>query len=222
MTQGRRPGPGRDDPYDTLRRRWTDLTLGTGYDPAAEPYASQPAAGKRARALRTPWTPLPGPSGPSPLRPSLRHHRHLRPHVDPDPRLVCLTGLGASWGTRPGRPLGGRHHRTPWPTTVPGRASPYRPRSHRRCLPAGRRRREGSPPPARLMCCCARQGRTVIPGVSEPTRTGEPVEIEWDHPVREVLKASGSVEILATGPRLRPRVTPGEACVTHTCEAALS
>ncbi|GGX21038.1 lyase [Streptomyces malachitofuscus] len=66
-----------------------------------------------------------------------------------------------------------------------------------------------------------RHGRTATLCVSEPTRTGEPVDIAWDHPVRKVLNASESVEILATGPRLRLRVTPGEACATHECEVAL-
>ncbi|MCI3151835.1 hypothetical protein ELQ39_08695 [Streptomyces sp. GB4-14] len=64
-----------------------------------------------------------------------------------------------------------------------------------------------------------RQGRTATLCVSDPTRTGEALELEWDHPGRE---APDPVEILATGPRLRPRVTPGEACATHGCEAALS
>ncbi|MFF1275608.1 polysaccharide lyase 8 family protein [Streptomyces marokkonensis] len=66
-----------------------------------------------------------------------------------------------------------------------------------------------------------RHGRTATLCVSEPTRTGQPVEIVWDHPVRAVTKAPDSVEILATGPRLRLRVTPGEACATHECEVAL-
>ncbi len=67
-----------------------------------------------------------------------------------------------------------------------------------------------------------RQGRTATLCVSGPTRTGESVELEWDQPVREVPDAPDPVEILATRPRLRLRVTPGEACVTHVCEAALS
>lgn len=66
-----------------------------------------------------------------------------------------------------------------------------------------------------------RRGRTATLCVSEPTRTGEPVEIVWDHPVRTVVKAPDSVEILAAGPRRRLRVTPGEACATHECEVAL-
>ncbi|GGQ90621.1 lyase [Streptomyces pilosus] len=66
-----------------------------------------------------------------------------------------------------------------------------------------------------------RHGGTATLCVSEPTRTGEPLEIVWDHPVRTVLRAPDSVAVLATGPRLRLRVTPGEACATHECEVAL-
>ncbi|MFJ2906912.1 polysaccharide lyase 8 family protein [Streptomyces sp. NPDC087212] len=46
------------DPYATLRARWLELALGTGYDPAAEPYAGRLAAtGSRARALRATMAP---------------------------------------------------------------------------------------------------------------------------------------------------------------------
>ncbi|MFK4024558.1 polysaccharide lyase beta-sandwich domain-containing protein [Streptomyces albogriseolus] len=64
-----------------------------------------------------------------------------------------------------------------------------------------------------------RQGRTARLCVQDPTRTGESVELGWDRPVRE---APDPVGILATEPRPRLRVTRGEACVTHVCEAALS
>ncbi|MCT7354790.1 polysaccharide lyase 8 family protein [Streptomyces sp. 15-116A] len=67
-----------------------------------------------------------------------------------------------------------------------------------------------------------RRGRTATLCVSEPTRTGEPLEIIWDHPVRGPIKADDTVEILATGRRLRLRVTPGEVCATHRCEVTLS
>ncbi|MGN9761410.1 polysaccharide lyase 8 family protein [Streptomyces sp. SD31] len=66
-----------------------------------------------------------------------------------------------------------------------------------------------------------RGGRTATLCVSEPPRTGEPLEITWEHPVRRVLRADDSVEILATGRRLRLRVTPGMVCATHRCEVAL-
>ncbi|MFF1322870.1 polysaccharide lyase 8 family protein [Streptomyces chartreusis] len=67
-----------------------------------------------------------------------------------------------------------------------------------------------------------RRGRTATLCVSEPPRTGEPLEIVWDHPVRRILRADESVEILATGRRLRVRVTPGMVCATHRCEVALA
>ncbi|MFD8523435.1 polysaccharide lyase 8 family protein [Streptomyces capillispiralis] len=67
-----------------------------------------------------------------------------------------------------------------------------------------------------------RHGRTATLCVSEPTRTGEPVDIVWEHPVRSVPKAPESVEILQTGRRLRVRVTPGVAGSGHLCEVALS
>ncbi|SNX64255.1 hyaluronate lyase [Streptomyces sp. TLI_55] len=66
-----------------------------------------------------------------------------------------------------------------------------------------------------------RRGHTATLCVSEPPRTGEPLEIIWDHPVRAVLRADDPVEILGTGRRLRLRVTPGRACATHECEVAL-
>ncbi|RRR75849.1 polysaccharide lyase 8 family protein, partial [Streptomyces sp. RP5T] len=48
------------DPYDTLRRRWLDIALGTGYDPAAEPYASRLAeTGALARGVRATMAPTP-------------------------------------------------------------------------------------------------------------------------------------------------------------------
>ncbi|MFE6174220.1 polysaccharide lyase 8 family protein [Streptomyces sp. NPDC056464] len=65
-------------------------------------------------------------------------------------------------------------------------------------------------------------GRTATLCVSEPPRTGEPLEIVWDHPVRRVLRADDSVEVLATGRRLRVRVTPGMVCATHRCEVTLA
>ncbi|MFC7843145.1 polysaccharide lyase 8 family protein [Streptomyces sp. NPDC057382] len=66
-----------------------------------------------------------------------------------------------------------------------------------------------------------RRGRTATLCVSEPPRTGEPLEIVWNRPVRRVLRADDSVRVLVTGTRLRVRVTPGEACATHVCEVSL-
>ncbi|MEV8596772.1 polysaccharide lyase 8 family protein [Streptomyces sp. NPDC052012] len=67
-----------------------------------------------------------------------------------------------------------------------------------------------------------RRGRTATLCVSEPTRTGERLEIIWDHPVRGPVRADDTVEVLATGRRLRLRITPGEVCTTHGCEVTLS
>ncbi|MEU6374663.1 polysaccharide lyase 8 family protein [Streptomyces sp. NPDC046909] len=67
-----------------------------------------------------------------------------------------------------------------------------------------------------------REGRTATLCVSEPPRTGEPLEITWDHPVRTVIRADDPVEIVSTSRRLRLRVTPGRACATFRCEVALS
>ncbi|MFM9699444.1 polysaccharide lyase 8 family protein [Streptomyces europaeiscabiei] len=67
-----------------------------------------------------------------------------------------------------------------------------------------------------------RRGRTATLCVSEPPRSGEPVEITWRGPVREVVRADEPVEVLeATRSRLRLRVTPGTACATHTCDLTL-
>ncbi|CAL9604293.1 polysaccharide lyase 8 family protein [Streptomyces sp. enrichment culture] len=67
-----------------------------------------------------------------------------------------------------------------------------------------------------------RRGRTATLCVSEPPRTGEPLEIVWDRPVRAAVRSDEAVEILATGRRLRLRVTPGVVCTTHECEVTLS
>ncbi|GGL96670.1 lyase [Streptomyces fumigatiscleroticus] len=67
-----------------------------------------------------------------------------------------------------------------------------------------------------------RRGRTAALRVSEPPRTGETLEVVWDRPVRAVVRAGEAVEILATQPRLRLRVTPGMACASHECEVTLS
>ena len=66
-----------------------------------------------------------------------------------------------------------------------------------------------------------RRGRTATLCVSEPPRTGEPLEITWNRPVRRVRHADETAEVLSTGPRLRLRVTPGTACATHVCELTL-
>ncbi|MET9374220.1 polysaccharide lyase 8 family protein [Streptomyces sp. NPDC002992] len=57
--------------------------------------------------------------------------------------------------------------------------------------------------------------------ISEPQRTGQPLELVWDQPVRRVTGHDPSVEVLATGRSLRLRITPGTAGATHRCEVAL-
>ncbi len=53
------------DAYEALRRRWLDIALGTGYDPAREPYASRLAqTGALARGFRATMAPARTPSGP--------------------------------------------------------------------------------------------------------------------------------------------------------------
>ncbi|MFJ9538686.1 polysaccharide lyase 8 family protein [Streptomyces sp. NPDC101225] len=64
-------------------------------------------------------------------------------------------------------------------------------------------------------------GRTATLCVSEPPRTGEPLEIVWNRPVRAVVRADETVEVLSTGRRLRLRITPGVSCATHRCELTL-
>jgi hyaluronate lyase len=57
--------------------------------------------------------------------------------------------------------------------------------------------------------------------ISEPQRTGQPLELVWDQPVRRVTGHDPAVEVLATGRSLRLRITPGTAGATHRCEVAL-
>ncbi|WP_406730983.1 polysaccharide lyase 8 family protein [Streptomyces sp. NBC_01794] len=63
--------------------------------------------------------------------------------------------------------------------------------------------------------------RTATLHISEPPRTGEPVEITWHHPVRKVTSKDASVEVLATGRSLRLRVAGGTAGASQHCEVAL-
>ncbi|MFE9451186.1 polysaccharide lyase 8 family protein [Streptomyces sp. NPDC006739] len=62
------------------------------------------------------------------------------------------------------------------------------------------------------------RGGTATLCVSEPPRSGEPLKIVWDRPVRSVVRADDSVRVLSAGRRLRLLVTPGMACATHVCE----
>ncbi|RVU22629.1 lyase [Streptomyces antnestii] len=67
-----------------------------------------------------------------------------------------------------------------------------------------------------------RKGPAATLVVSEPPRTGQSVDVVWDRPVRSVVSHDPSVEVVATGRRLRLRVTPGTACVSHRCEVTLN
>ncbi|MDQ1067419.1 polysaccharide lyase 8 family protein [Streptomyces canus] len=67
-----------------------------------------------------------------------------------------------------------------------------------------------------------RRGRTATLSVAEPPRSGEPLEIVWNRPVRSVVRADDTVDIRATGRLLHLRVTPGAVCATHECEVTLT
>ncbi|MFI0512772.1 polysaccharide lyase 8 family protein [Streptomyces sp. WSLK1-5] len=67
-----------------------------------------------------------------------------------------------------------------------------------------------------------RRGRTATLHIAEPTRSGEPLEIVWNRPVRSVVRTDDAVEVLATGRLLHLRVTPGTVCASHGCEVALT
>ncbi|WP_138894015.1 polysaccharide lyase 8 family protein, partial [Streptomyces chryseus] len=64
--------------------------------------------------------------------------------------------------------------------------------------------------------------RTATLAVSEPPRTGQPLEVTWAHRGARVVSKDPSVEVLSTGRTLRLRVTPGTAGASHRCEVALS
>ncbi|MET9519921.1 polysaccharide lyase 8 family protein [Streptomyces sp. NPDC002994] len=67
-----------------------------------------------------------------------------------------------------------------------------------------------------------RKRRTATLTVSEPTRTGQPLEVTWEHRAVRVISKDPGVEVLSTGRTLKLRVTPGTAGASHRCEVALS
>ncbi|MFG2136205.1 polysaccharide lyase 8 family protein [Streptomyces sp. NPDC048650] len=75
--------------------------------------------------------------------------------------------------------------------------------------------------PASVLVRERRPGRTALICAAAPERSGAPLEIGWDRPVRAVPAHDPAVEVLATAPALRLRITPGTACATHTCTVAL-
>ena len=65
------------------------------------------------------------------------------------------------------------------------------------------------------------RGRTATLRVSDPTRSGQPLEIGWSRRVRAVTDRDPSVEILAAGRTVRLRISPGVAGATHGCTVTL-
>ncbi|MFB7374919.1 polysaccharide lyase 8 family protein [Streptomyces sp. NPDC056222] len=67
-----------------------------------------------------------------------------------------------------------------------------------------------------------RRQRSVLDlRISEPQRTGRPLELVWNQRVRRVIGHDPSVEVLATGRSLRLRITPGTAGITCRAQVAL-
>ncbi|MGR8008057.1 polysaccharide lyase 8 family protein [Streptomyces hypolithicus] len=69
-----------------------------------------------------------------------------------------------------------------------------------------------------------RRGRAATLAVGEPTRTGQPIDLTWDHQHRtvRVVSKDPSVEVLSADRTLKLRVTPGTAGASHHCEVTLS
>ncbi|WP_254407037.1 polysaccharide lyase 8 family protein [Streptomyces sp. GMY02] len=65
------------------------------------------------------------------------------------------------------------------------------------------------------------RGRTATLRISEPPRSGRPLEVVWDRRVREVQAVDPGVEVLSAGRTLRLRITPGTACEAYRCQVAL-
>ncbi|MFF4187415.1 polysaccharide lyase 8 family protein [Streptomyces sp. NPDC001691] len=73
--------------------------------------------------------------------------------------------------------------------------------------------------PASVLVRTARHTATLA--LAAPERTGAPVEVTWDRPVRSVASRDPGVEVLATGRSLRLRFSPGTACRTVRTELVL-
>ncbi|MFJ2650563.1 polysaccharide lyase 8 family protein [Streptomyces sp. NPDC087420] len=65
------------------------------------------------------------------------------------------------------------------------------------------------------------RGRNATIHLSEPVRSGQPVDVVWDRPVRRVVAADPSVEVLAAGRAVRLRITPGTLGGSHRCDVTL-
>ncbi|MFG2718142.1 polysaccharide lyase 8 family protein [Streptomyces sp. NPDC048416] len=73
--------------------------------------------------------------------------------------------------------------------------------------------------PASVLVHC--KGRTATVSLAAPDRTGAPVELIWDRPVRSVASHDPRVTVLATGRSLHLRVTPDTHCGTVRTEVVL-
>ncbi|KNB51093.1 polysaccharide lyase 8 family protein [Streptomyces caatingaensis] len=63
-----------------------------------------------------------------------------------------------------------------------------------------------------------RRGPRTVLHLAEPPRSGAPVELVWNRPVRRVVAHDASVRVRAAGAALRLTITPGTACAGHRCE----
>ncbi|MBT2386324.1 polysaccharide lyase 8 family protein [Streptomyces sp. ISL-11] len=65
------------------------------------------------------------------------------------------------------------------------------------------------------------RGRTATLHLSEPPRTGVPLDLTWSRPIRRVTAQDPSVRVLSTGEALRLRIAPGTAGAAHRCRVTL-
>ncbi|MFD7014469.1 polysaccharide lyase 8 family protein [Streptomyces sp. NPDC059928] len=73
--------------------------------------------------------------------------------------------------------------------------------------------------PASVLVRTAR--RTATLSLAAPERTGAPIELTWDRPVRSVASRDPRVEVLTTGRSLRLRITPDTFCGTVRTDVVL-
>ncbi|MFI1015603.1 polysaccharide lyase 8 family protein [Streptomyces sp. NPDC020965] len=66
-----------------------------------------------------------------------------------------------------------------------------------------------------------RRRRTATLWLSDPRRTGTPLEITWRRPVRAVIASDPAIEVLGTGRAIRLRLNGGNAGASHRCEVIL-
>ncbi|GGP49509.1 lyase [Streptomyces abikoensis] len=64
-------------------------------------------------------------------------------------------------------------------------------------------------------------GSTATLHIAGPLRTGDPIDLIWHYPVRNVTSRDPAVEVLETGSLVRLRIRPGTACAPHGCRLAL-